>query len=608
MCGIAGIVRFDGGAVAPETLTRMGRALAHRGPDGEGVHTVGSVGLAHRRLAIIDPAGGHQPYIDGPVSITYNGEIYNYVELAQELGRPDLTCDTHVVTAAYRRWGIDCVTRFRGMFAFALYDSTARTLHLVRDRLGIKPLFYARAGGSAVFGSEIHALAASGLVKLEPDRARIGDFLRDGYVAAPATAFAGIEKLPAATVRSIDVASGKVSDRIYWQPASRIEARSDAAAIDELGAMLDEITSIYVRSDVDFGAFLSGGIDSGLVAEAMARRLDAPVRAFTVDFDEATHSEAEAAKLTARHVGAQHTLETLTPSVSAEQMSEIAFRMGEPFADSSALPTRLVSQLAARQVKMVLSGDGGDELFGGYVSYGTVAQRVVRPPGLLERILAGIGDRLGAGRYSAALRWKGASWPELHRMQRDYFAGRERAALMPDVSLAAAPGLPAAPDPVMACQIDDLNRYLPEDILTKVDRMSMAESLEVRVPLLDHRLVEYALTLPLAQRLEPAAGGYTGKALLRRLARARLPQDIAGRRKMGFGIPIVDWTRGPLRPMLQALCEPSARLSGYVDRHEVTRLVGRYLAGDSSLIAKVWALLALEMWLAAVSKMRELAH
>jgi asparagine synthase (glutamine-hydrolysing) len=607
MCGIAGIVRFDGGPVAPELLSRMAGALAHRGPDGEGVYVDGPVGLSHRRLAIIDPAGGHQPYIDGPVSLTYNGEIYNYVELAQELGRPDLTCDTHVVTAAYRRWGIDCVTRFRGMFAFALYDGTSRTLYLVRDRLGIKPLFFARVGQSAVFGSEIHALAASGIVALEPDRSRISEFLRDGYVAAPATAFAGIGKLPAATVRTVDVASGRTADDVYWTPAASIVVRQDAAAVEELDALLDEITSIYVRSDVAFGAFLSGGIDSGLVTEAMSRRLDAPVRAFTVDFDEATHSEAAAAKLTAQSVGADHALETLTPSVSTASMEEIAFRLGEPFADSSALPTRLVSKVAARQVKMVLSGDGGDELFGGYVSYGTVAQRMGQPPGLFDRLMGRLGAQLGAGKYSAGLRWKGAEWPDVHRMQRDYFADHERASLMPDLPIHPAPRLPVAPDPVMACQMDDLNRYLPEDILTKVDRMSMAESLEVRVPLLDHRLVEFALTLPLAQRLEAANGGYSGKMLLRRLARGRLPAEIVDRRKMGFGIPIVAWTRGPLRPSLLALCEPSARLAGFVELAQVKRLVGGYLAGDDSLIAKVWALLALELWLAALPRMRSLA-
>lgn len=608
MCGIAGIARLDRGPVAPDALTRMARALAHRGPDGEGVHIDGAVGLSHRRLAIIDPAGGHQPYLDGPVALSYNGEIYNYVELARELGRQDLTCDTHVLTAAYRRWGIDCVTRFRGMFAFALYDAAAQKLHLVRDRLGIKPLFISRTPQGIVFGSEIHALAASGLVTLEPDHARISEFLRDGYVAAPATAFARIEKLPAATIRTIDVESGAISERSYWKPDARLNERAAGDVVDELGALLDETMSIYVRSDVAFGAFLSGGVDSGLVAEAMSRQLSGPVRAFTIDFDETSHSEAAAAKMTALKVGADHRIETLTPSVSADSMAEIAYRMGEPFGDSSALPTRLVAQVAAGQVKMVLSGDGGDELFAGYTSYGIVAERAARPPGFLTRLLGRIGGCFGDDRFSTALRWHGADWPAVHLMQRNYFSERERKVFMPDVSAGAPIALPRAADPVMSCQLDDLNRYLPEDILTKVDRMSMAESLEVRVPLLDHRLVEFALALPLPQRLKRENGAYPGKVALRSLARRRLPAQIADGRKTGFGIPIVDWTRGPLRPMIEALAGPGALISDFVEPSQVGRLVRRHLGGEGNLVAKIWALLALELWLAALPKMRSLAR
>ena len=571
---------------------------------------MGQVSLIHRRLAIIDPAGGHQPYIDGDGSIglTYNGEVYNYVELARELGRPNLICDTHVITAAYEKWGIACVERFRGMFAFALYDSRIGKLFLVRDRLGIKPLFHARRGNSVVFGSEIHALVASGLIDLQPDREAVSLFLRDGYVRAPLTAFSGIEKLPPATIREIDVATGQHREWRYWSAHSAAKTARREASVENLECLLGEITDLYVRADVPFGAFLSGGIDSGIVSAFMAERLRIPVRAFTIDFDEKSHSEGNAARLTAAAIDAEHVMRTLTPDSSIEMMSEIAFRFAEPFADSSALPTRLVSQLAAQDVKMVLSGDGGDEVFGGYASYASVLTRSEQSPSIGEKLGSLIGKRLRASSLGSGLTWRGADWQESQRLQRDYFTFFERRALMPGTAMGNPSDFSALVDPVLACQLDDLAGYLPEDILTKVDRMSMAESLEVRVPLLDHKLIEFAMALPLTQRLAQTKNGVISKVLLRQAARKRLPTEIVDRPKMGFGIPIVDWTLGPLRQLVDELATHPTAIAHLVEPREVRRTVRRYLAGDRSLVAKVWSLISLRLWVDAIPRIQALAR
>jgi asparagine synthase (glutamine-hydrolysing) len=607
MCGIAGIVRFDGGPVPEPALRQMAVAMAHRGPDGEGFYVRDGVGFAHRRLAIIDPQGGHQPFVlRGPrLAITYNGEVYNFLELRKELGGNDFVTatDTEAVVRAYEKWGIGCLERLRGMFAFALHDAGRRRLYLVRDRFGIKPLYYSISGSHCVFASELGGMLASGLVRRDVDRAALADYLRYGYVPDPKSIYEDVRKLEPAHYVEIDLVSGAATMHRYWDLQSAEVAIKEKEALSALEATLAEILRLYVRSDVPFGAFLSGGIDSGLVTALMTRELRHAVRSYTIGFDVPAYSELPYALEASRALGTQHRQAVLSPEVALGLLPKLARHFGEPFGDSSALPTYYVSQLAAADVKMVLSGDGGDELFAGYWSYPLVQERATRR-GAVRRagfaVLAAMAGNSHVGRSAA---WRARGWQALHHGHRDAFNAAERTNLLGNSALATEIETEFVDsdegDPVKRCQLSDLRRYLPGDILTKVDRMSMANSLEVRVPLLDHRLVELAFTLPLNLRLrDNGEGGVTTKYLLRRAAARHLPAALVDRRKMGFGIPIEAWLRGPMRAMLSDLLSTSAeRLGDFVAPHGVRQLVSRFLAGDSVSVAQIWTLLGLRLWL-----------
>jgi asparagine synthase (glutamine-hydrolysing) len=601
MCGISGIARFDGAPVDGRALARVTAALAHRGPDGDGVHASGAVALAHRRLAIIDPAGGRQPFIDDEagLALSYNGEVYNYKEIRDELSgaRFVTDSDTEVVLRAYAHWGIACLEKFRGMFAFALHDRRANRLYLVRDRVGIKPLYYHCDAARLVFASELRALLASGEIGREIDEAALDGYLRFGYVPTPATIWRGIRKLEPGCYLDVDLVKGTLTRRRYWTLEPSVRERPADAAAEELDALLDDIVRLYVRSDVAFGAFLSGGVDSGLVTALMARTLDAPVRSFTIGFAEDSYSELPYAEQAARIVGARHTGAVLSPELSESLLLGIARRFGEPFADSSAIPTWYVSNLAAREVKMVLSGDGGDELFAGYNSYGAVLDaasgKAPHPGGAIGKGLAWLGALAGGGTSRA-------DWQHAHHQQRDTFTAERRVRLLGRAADGPAEDElrePSGADPVTRCQFRDLHTYLLDDILVKVDRMSMDNSLEVRVPLLDHKLVEFAFGLPTDLKIGYGADGrIETKRLLKRSAARFYPRELVERRKWGFGIPVHQWLNGPLKPMVHDLLGGGSWLASHLDGGAVRGVVRDYYAGRQERVGELWNLLALRLW------------
>ncbi len=612
MCGIAGILRFDGATVDRAVLRRMAGLLAHRGPDGEGFHIESGIGLAHRRLAIIDPAGGQQPFVDreSGLAITYNGEVYNFIEIRRELGGEGFltASDTEVVVRAWRRWGPRALARFRGMFAFAIVDRKAGRAFLVRDRLGIKPLYYCLDGSGLCFASELGALLPAIATPLEIDDAALSLYLRYGYMPTPRTIYRRIRKLEPGTMLTVDLATGKTVAERYWSLTPRRDALSEADAVAALTHLLQETVRLYVRSDVPFGAFLSGGVDSSVVAALMSGAMSAPVRSFSIGFEESSYNELPYADEAAQRIGAEHHPALLDAGVSVSLLGRAAARFGEPFADSSCLPTWYVSSLAAGHVKMVLSGDGGDELFGGYQSYAAVwqASRNGARRSVSERLVRRF--RLGAwGRASAK-----PSWQAEHHARRDYFSAAQRRLLTgaePAGDVDEAIARPEDFDPVTRCQLRDVRSYLLDDILVKVDRMSMDNSLEVRVPLLDHKVVEFAFSLPPDLHLRAAPdGNVIQKYLLKRVAERFFPREFLDRPKWGFGIPIQQWLEGPLRELVGDLLDAGAGAFAPLLEPEAVRRVSRaFYAGEGANVGQVWALLSLRLWLDATIERRRTA-
>jgi asparagine synthase (glutamine-hydrolysing) len=557
MCGIFGIFAVDpGGVVDLETLHAMGNALFHRGPDEGGIHTTPGVGLGMRRLSIIDLKTGHQPISneDGSIWVVFNGEIYNYRELTAGLlargHRFATASDTETLVHLYEEHGADCVRHLRGMFAFALWDAPRRTLLLARDRLGIKPLYYAQTPQGLVFGSEMKAVVKSPWVRRRVDSTTLTAFLQRGYVPDPLSILEGVAKLPPGNVLVVKDGRAGPPER-YWAPTPYFLDRRDALDEVEAGARLwarlEDAVRSHLVSDVPVGAFLSGGLDSSTVVGIMAREARIPVKTFSVGFSEVKYDEAPYARRVADWFGTEHHELIATPQ-DLGLLEQMLAGFDEPFADASAIPTYLVSRLARQHVKVVLSGDGGDELFAGYDRY-AVDRR--------EQRLGMLGD-LGLG---APLRLASRALPEgtpgknflyhfsLPRMERYLDA----ISLFPNRALSdlLEPGARVTPprifedalrdshglDPLSRLQDLDLRSYLPGDILTKVDRMTMAHSLEARVPLLDHPLVEFACGLPAGLRLQ---GGQT-KYLLRRILRGKVPDEVLTRPKQGFAVPLRAW-------------------------------------------------------------------
>jgi asparagine synthase (glutamine-hydrolysing) len=617
MCGIAGIADVTGRPVDRALLQAMTAVQAHRGPDGEAVVCRGAVGLGHRRLAIIDLSTGDQPMAsdDGRVWIVFNGEIYNFRELRRELeaagARFRTQSDTEVILRAYEADGPACVSRLRGMFAFAILDERTRRLVLARDRVGIKPLVYSWDGRRLLFASEIKGIVEDGAVPRELDRDALGEYLTHHYVPAPRTIFASVRKLPPASTLVLPLDGGAPEISRYWRLRFAPEPGiAEGEWIERLGAELSDAVRSHMVSDVPIGAFLSGGMDSSTVVALMAEASPTPIRTFSIGFDEADFDELRFARQVAARYGTDHYELVVKPS-ALDVLPKLAWHLDEPFADSSAIPTYYVAKITREHVTVALSGDGGDENFAGYRRYAralALGARMDRIPARLARPLLRLASRLlpigapgqayagllGAGPLERYARLITYERPEtLRRALSDDMADvAARVSAPASFGRLAADGGTA--DPVSTLQHIDIHTYLPDDILAKVDRTSMAVSLEARVPLLDHRLMEFVATIPSTLKLRDG----TGKYLLKRAMAARLPAEILARRKMGFGVPLGTWFRAELRDMTHdLLLAPRTRQRGIFRPSWVEWLVRTHEAGRRDCSARLWALLCFELWM-----------
>jgi asparagine synthase (glutamine-hydrolysing) len=640
MCGISGFLetRSRPVAAAEAVVGAMADALAHRGPDGSGVWVDAECGVAlgHRRLAVIDLSPtGRQPMstADGRFVVTYNGEIYNYAELAERLRQEGVALrghsDTEVLIEGFARWGIaETLAQCEGMFALALWDRSARTLTLARDRMGIKPLYWTRQGGLFAFASELKALQHHPDWRAALDRDAMAAYLRFGYVPAPHSIYRDTFKLPPGTLLAVS-RGGAAEPMEYWRLADVAEAGSRTPAEGDEDARLSALEAVLRRavrnemvSDVPLGAFLSGGIDSSLVLALMQRESARPVKSFTVGFDAAGYDEAQHAKRVARHLGSEHTELYVDERTARDVVPELPVWYDEPFADSSQIPTRLISQLARRHVTVALSGDGGDELFAGYERH-RWARRLARVrsllPGPLRRGAAGLlggaseplidgaaallptrlrpiipalrlpklAAALSAADEGALYRGIVSLWPDPARLVPE---ARETDALA--APLASAGRLA---DPVARMMLLDAMTYLPDDILTKVDRASMSVSLEVRVPLLNHRVVEAAWRLPPEMKLR----GATSKWALRQILYRHVPRALVERPKQGFAVPLARWLRGPLRDWAEALLSEGAlRRGAALEPGPIRTRWEEHRSGRKDWSQSLWAVLMLQSWLA----------
>jgi len=621
MCGIAGI--FDTRERRPideALLQRMNDTQFHRGPDDGGLHTEPGVGLAHRRLSIIDLSGGHQPLFneDGSVAVVYNGEIYNFHELSEELlaagHRFRTRCDTEVLVHAWEEWGPACVQRFRGMFAFAIWDRNQSALFLARDRLGIKPLHYSLlSDGRLLFGSELKSLLAHDGWPRKLDPRSVEDYFGFGYVPEPRTIFTNVFKLEPGhtlTVRRGDVS---LQSRQYWDVDFTSNAIGDEReAGSELIERLREAVKIRLISEVPLGAFLSGGVDSSAVVALMAGLGNEPVNTCSIAFGDPAFDESHYAAMVARQYQTSHQVGEVSPD-DFSLLDKLAGLYDEPYADSSAMPTYRVCELARKQVTVALSGDGGDENLAGYRRYRwhTYEERLRSLfPLSVRRPLFG-----ALGRYYPKADWA----PKIFRAKTTFeaLARTDIEGYFHSVSILGDPmreklfsadfrrelqqyravevfhrhAVNAPEHPLSRIQYLDLKTYLVGDILTKVDRASMAHGLEVRVPILDHEFVEWLAGLPPELKLR----GRQGKYLFKKSLESRLPNEILYRAKMGFAVPLASWFRGPLRERVKsALLGPRMMDSGIFDRRFLQQLVDQHQSGRRDFSTPIWTLLMFE--------------
>ncbi|NCT68793.1 MAG: asparagine synthase (glutamine-hydrolyzing) [Rhodanobacteraceae bacterium] len=612
MCGIAGYVVAPG-AAPPSAASghAMNTPIVHRGPDDEGVYCDARAVLGMRRLAIIDLAAGHQPIsnADGSVQLVFNGEIYNYRELRAELAARGHAFRTHsdaeVIVQAYEAWGEGCFARLHGMFAIALWDTRAQVLLLARDRYGEKPLYVAEQPDRLLFASELKSLLQAPGFVATLDRQGLHGYVAFGYVPSPRSILAGVRKLaPGHFLRYRD---GHASVQRYYELCFAPKMQlGEAEACEELARLLDQAVASRLVSDVPFGAFLSGGLDSSVVVALMARHLTQPVKTFSIGFREAAFNELDDARRVATHIGTEHHELVVEPDAVA-LLHTLVWHLDEPFADASALPTYLVAQLARRHVKMALSGDAGDEAFAGYSRY--LRYLALHRLGALKPLAAAVarlgGHVLGDGRRRRLLRIAESlrlPFPENYLSVVALTRAERAQALLGEAAgaagghydaLAAAYAGDLPDEPLDRIVAIDFASYLPDDILVKVDRMSMANSLESRAPLLDHRLIDFAARLPANLRIR----GGRGKYLLRRVAARWLPAEVLAKRKQGFGVPLAAWFRGPLRELAQDLIASRAfRERGLLAPRAAEECLRQHLSGADDCSEALWLILSLELW------------
>ncbi len=631
MCGIAGIVARDG--LHPDDLSRavlMRDVMVHRGPDGEGLHSDSYAVLAHRRLSIVDVSGGQQPLSneDGTIWVTYNGEIYNHAEVRRELElaghRYRTRCDTETIVHAYEQWGDACVDRFRGMFAFAIWDAPRRRLLLVRDRLGVKPVYWAESGGRVLFASEIKSILESGLVSVEANGFAIPELLATRYTSGTDTLFRGIHKLLPG--HKLVYEDGRLRTAAYWDlpldgPDPALAARSEHDLVDEFRARLQESVRLRLMADVPLGMFLSGGIDSSAIAALMAREIDRPVETFSVAFADRAYSELEYAREVARAIGANSHEVVIGDRDFFGALPRLIWHEDEPIAHPSSVPLHFVSALAREHVKVVLTGEGSDELLAGYGKYpralanwraGSVYEALLPRP--LRALIAsrvvphlpGVLGRYASRSFLAMTRGVETMFLDNFagmpmRVQRQVIAGdvlRRANVYGPSLRYFATAtagrtgGAASGASLLSRLLYTDIKTYLVE-LLMKQDQMSMSTSIESRVPFLDHQLVEFAMRLPDRMKLS----GLTTKRILREAMRGVIPPSILTRPKMGFPVPFGDWTRGAWHGVVRdVLLDRRTRERGLINAPALERLLddtrdGRRQGGDT-----LWALVNLELW------------
>ena len=619
MCGIAGQVKSAGGPVERELLGRMCSALAHRGPDARGIHLSDGVGLGCQRLRVIDLETGDQPIFneDRSIVVVLNGEIYNYRELRDRLlhsgHRFDTECDTEVIAHLYEEQGAGCVSDLHGMFAFALWDGRRRQLMLARDRVGKKPLFYAEREGSITFASELNALMRDASISRQLDHVALDCYVAYQYIPAPLCAFQGVRKLPPATTLLYSREGTKV-ERYWHLDYGAKRSLSEAELHEEIRDGIRRAVRRRMIADVPLGAFLSGGIDSSCVVAAMAEASVHPVRTFSIGFESDRFNELEHARRIARMFGTDHREHVVRPDAIA-MIPKIVSHYGEPFGDSSAVPSFYLAEMARRDVTVALNGDGGDESFAGYPRYTSnlASYKLQRLPFVLRRSLAMLGGRLPAsGKIDSSLsrvrRLSGTlplSPPERYIAYLTSLGGLNRDALYADGyrelvgesvadDVVKVPWRDSSASELVDIMLDvDVGTYLPGDLLVKMDIATMAYSLEARSPLLDHELMELAASIPAHFKVR----GLEKKVALRDALRGWLPDDILDRPKRGFEVPVAEWLRSDLRDFASdILLGPPARDRGYFDQSYVSGLLQRHLAGIEDHSRGLWSLLMLELW------------
>lgn len=619
MCGITGI--FDIKELRQpdrQVLDAMNQSQFHRGPDEGGTHIEPGIGLAHRRLSIIDLASGQQPMFsdDGKLCVVYNGEIYNFRELSKELSAAGhvfkTNCDTEVILYAWRQWGPDCVQHFRGMFAFALYDQEQQSLFLARDRFGIKPMFYALLPDQHfIFGSELKVLKAHPDLPRQLEPRAVEDYFALGYIPEPKTIYRHVYKLRPGHTLLLTRGAEMPAQKQYWDiPFGSRTAGTEEQIQEELRARVREAVQVRLVADVPLGAFLSGGVDSSAVVAMMAQLQEEPVNTCAIGFDVKQFNETEYAAKVAQRYQTNH-VEHQVRSDDFDLLDKLAWLYDEPYADSSAIPTYRVCELARQRVKVALSGDGGDEMFAGYRRYrGQMNEEGLRdalPLGLRRPLFGALAQLYPKADWAPRVFRAKATFQALARNSVEAYlhsvsicSSEQRKAMFSpalqrqlqdysvDTVFAGHAANSPTDDPLSLIQYLDIKTYLVGDILTKVDRASMAHSLEVRVPLLDHPLAEWASGLPRQQKLR----GREGKYVLKKAFEPLLPNDVLYRPKMGFGVPLANWFRGPLKARLRSdLLEGGLAETGMFNQHYLERLVKEHQSGLRDHSAPLWSLL-----------------